>query len=132
MPTNGKYKYSDLCDFDATTRLHRSASLHVARAKVDGNTTDNGDGEWDATPPELLPAVFSSRKKEQMKKQEEAEKEASYEGNPIYLPRPHLHHLLLPHLPPTRGRSEPVPSAKREACQLCSFVGRQRLPVDDR
>jgi hypothetical protein len=42
----------------------------VAGAKVDGNTTDNGDGEWDAwPPPELLPAVFSSRKKEQMKKQ---------------------------------------------------------------
>jgi hypothetical protein len=63
-------KYSDLCDFDATTRLHRSASLHVARAKADGNTTDNGDGEWDATPPEFLPAVFSSRKKEQMKKKQ--------------------------------------------------------------
>ena len=47
LDVNGKY--SDLCDFDAATRLHRSASLPVARAKVDGNTTDNGDGhgEWD-------------------------------------------------------------------------------------
>ena len=32
--------------------------------------TDNGDDMWDAdtTPPELLPEVFSSRKKKQMKK----------------------------------------------------------------
>ena len=67
---DGNGKHSGLNDLDATTRLHRSASLHVARAKVDGNTTDNGDGEWDATPPELLPAVFSSRKKEQMKKKQ--------------------------------------------------------------
>jgi hypothetical protein len=66
---DGNGKYSDLNDLDATTRLHRSASLPVAGAKVDGNTTDNGDGEWDAwNPPELQPAVFSSRKKERQKR----------------------------------------------------------------
>jgi hypothetical protein len=55
--------------------------LSVAGAKVDGNTTDNGDGEWDAwTPPELLPAVFSSRKKEQMKKQRQ--KRRATKGTP--------------------------------------------------
>ena len=75
---DGNGKYSDLSELDATTRLHRSASLPVAGAKVDGNTTDNGDGEWDAwTPPELLPAVFSSRKKEQVKKEQEKEQAAS-------------------------------------------------------
>jgi hypothetical protein len=104
---DGNGKYSDLCDFDATTRLHRSASLPVARAKADGNTTDNGDGEWDATPPELLPAVFSSRKKEHMKKKQK--KRRATKGTPSAT-RLHLRQLLLPHLPPTRGRSEPVPS----------------------
>jgi hypothetical protein len=75
---DGNGKYSGLNDLDATTRLHRSASLHVAGAKVDGNTTDNGDGEWDVwNPPELLPAVFSSRKKEQVKKEQEKEQAAS-------------------------------------------------------
>ena len=42
LDVNGKY--SDLNDLDVTARLHRSASLPVAGAKVDGNTTDNGDG----------------------------------------------------------------------------------------
>jgi len=78
---DGNGKYSDLCDFDATTRLHRSASLHVARAKVDGNTTDNGDGEWDAwNPPDLLPAVFSSRMKAMAKKRRE--KRRATKGTP--------------------------------------------------
>jgi hypothetical protein len=63
-------KYGALSDFDATPRLHRSASLPVAAAKVDGNTTDNGDGEWDDfNPPGLTPAIFSSRKWALMKKQ---------------------------------------------------------------
>jgi hypothetical protein len=74
-------KYSGLNELDAKTRLHRSASLPVAGAKIDGNTTDNGDGEWGAwTPPELLPAVFSSRKKEQMKKQRQ--KRRAMKGTP--------------------------------------------------
>ena len=78
---DGNGKYSDRNDLDATTRLHRSASLPVAGAKVDGNTTDNGDGEWDAwTPPGLLPAVFSSRKKEQVKKQRQ--KRRATKGTP--------------------------------------------------
>jgi hypothetical protein len=64
-------KYSDLGALDATTRLHRSAALPVAAAKVDGNTTDDGDGEWDDPEewPELTPATSSSRKRAQMKKQ---------------------------------------------------------------
>jgi hypothetical protein len=80
---DGNGKHSGLNDLDATTRLHRSASLPVAGAKVDGNTTDNGDGdgEWDArNPPELLPAVFSSRKKKQMKKQRQ--KRRATKGTP--------------------------------------------------
>jgi hypothetical protein len=78
---DGNGKYSDLNALDATTRLHRSASLPVAGAKVDGNTTDNGDGEWDAwNPPELLPAMFSSRKKEQVKKQRQ--KRRATKGTP--------------------------------------------------
>ena len=98
LDDNGKY--SDLNDLDVTARLHRSASLPVAGAKVDGNTTDNGDGEWDAwNPPGLLPAVFSSRKKEQVQKQRQ--KRRATKGN--HLLRPHLHHLVLPHLLPTRG-----------------------------
>jgi hypothetical protein len=67
-------KYSALSDFDATTRLHRSAAFPVAAAKADGNTTDNGgnwDGEWDDfNPPGLTPAIFSSRKWALMKKQQ--------------------------------------------------------------
>ena len=79
LDVNGKY--SDLSDLDVTARLHRSASLPVAGAKADGNTTDNGDAEWDAwTPPELLPAVFSSQKKEQAKKQRQ--KRRATKGTP--------------------------------------------------
>ena len=79
LDANGKY--SPLSDFDATPRLHRSASLPVAVAKVDGNTTDNGDGEWDAwNPPELLPAVFSGRIKAMMKKRQQ--KRRATKGTP--------------------------------------------------
>ena len=48
--------------------LRRSASRPSADGKVDGNTTDNGDEMWNATPPGLLPFVHSSRKKKQMRK----------------------------------------------------------------
>jgi hypothetical protein len=52
--------------------------------------TDNGDDVWDATPPELLPAVFSSRKKEEMKKKQ-------IKRRAMKRTRLHLHQLLLPH-----------------------------------
>jgi hypothetical protein len=69
---DGNGKYSRVSDFAATPRLHRSASLPVAVAKVDGNTTDNGDGEWDAwNLPELQPAVLSGRMKAKMKKRQQ-------------------------------------------------------------
>jgi hypothetical protein len=121
-------KYSDLCDFDATTRLHRSASLHVARAKADGNTTDNGDGEWDATPPEFLPAVCGLLEPEEGADEEEAETEASYEGN-------HICHGLIS----ISFFFRICPQQEAEAglwqwlaCQLCFFAGRRRFPVADR
>ena len=82
LDVNGKY--SALSDFDATTRLHRSAALPVGAAKADGNTTDNGDnwdGEWDDfNPPELTPAIFSSRKWALMKKQRQ--KRRASKGTP--------------------------------------------------
>jgi hypothetical protein len=123
LDVNGKY--SDLCDFDAATRLHRSASLPVARAKVDGNTTDNGDDEWDATPPELLPAVFSSRKQEEAADEEEAEKEASYEGNSI------CHGLIFIIFFFRICPQQEAEANLYQAFQLCFFVGRRRPPVDD-
>ena len=79
LDVNGKY--SDLSDLDVTARLHRSASLPVAGANVDGNTTDNGDGERDAwNPPDLLPAVFSGRMKAMMKKRQQ--KRRATKGTP--------------------------------------------------
>jgi hypothetical protein len=65
---DGNGKYSNIGDFDATPRLSRSVPLPSAGGKVDGNTMDSGDDMWDETPPELLPSVFSSRKKNQMRK----------------------------------------------------------------
>jgi hypothetical protein len=57
------------------------APLPVAGAKADGNTTDNGDGEWDAwNPPELLPAVFSRRKKEQEQWKKQLQKRRATKG----------------------------------------------------